>query len=208
MKKLLISTVAVLLATGSQASTLYSNPLLTGPIASPGMATFTASSPANQNGILSFDLNGFASLDGVNFYEDDFTLKLNGANILQLSYNVGGGGANQIFTNPYGATITGADLNPNHISFTGGQLQISLAGLPLTAGNNVFVFAYDSPSTGGLGGSGFAGPQGTGDEAWGVSNVLLSGAVPEPATWAMMLVGFGMAGVALRRRAKVAVQFS
>jgi hypothetical protein len=29
---------------------------------------------------------------------------------------------------------------------------------------------------------------------------LMSGAVPEPATWAMMITGFGMAGVALRRR--------
>lgn len=30
------------------------------------------------------------------------------------------------------------------------------------------------------------------------------GAVPEPATWAMMMVGFGMIGFGLRRRAKVA----
>lgn len=35
----------------------------------------------------------------------------------------------------------------------------------------------------------------------GIDNVsLTSGAVPEPATWALMLGGFGLAGVALRRR--------
>lgn len=32
----------------------------------------------------------------------------------------------------------------------------------------------------------------------------VTGAVPEPATWAMMLVGFGVAGYAMRRRQKVA----
>jgi hypothetical protein len=35
----------------------------------------------------------------------------------------------------------------------------------------------------------------------GIRNISVSvAAVPEPATWAMMLVGFGMAGVALRQR--------
>lgn len=33
---------------------------------------------------------------------------------------------------------------------------------------------------------------------------LNAGAVPEPATWAMMIGGFGLAGAAMRRRAKVA----
>lgn len=34
----------------------------------------------------------------------------------------------------------------------------------------------------------------------GVDNVVLSLAVPEPASWALMIGGFGLAGVALRRR--------
>ncbi len=33
-------------------------------------------------------------------------------------------------------------------------------------------------------------------------------AVPEPASWAMMIAGFGVAGVALRRRAKVTVTYA
>lgn len=34
----------------------------------------------------------------------------------------------------------------------------------------------------------------------GLSEVRFSSAVPEPATWAMMIMGFGLAGAALRRR--------
>jgi hypothetical protein len=41
---------------------------------------------------------------------------------------------------------------------------------------------------------------GIGDEEHGLFGELV--AVPEPSTWAMMLLGFGAAGVALRRRRK------
>jgi len=37
---------------------------------------------------------------------------------------------------------------------------------------------------------------------------LVSNAVPEPATWAMMIGGFGAAGVMMRRRQKVKVRFA
>jgi hypothetical protein len=42
----------------------------------------------------------------------------------------------------------------------------------------------------------------TGANSLGLSNAVLfaTGAVPEPATWAMMLIGFGGIGVAMRRR--------
>jgi hypothetical protein len=39
------------------------------------------------------------------------------------------------------------------------------------------------------------------------SGSVSAGAVPEPAAWAMMIAGFGLAGVAMRRR-KVAVSFA
>ena len=34
----------------------------------------------------------------------------------------------------------------------------------------------------------------------GEQQVALVGVVPEPATWAMMIVGFGLSGLGLRRR--------
>ena len=43
----------------------------------------------------------------------------------------------------------------------------------------------------------------------GWSNAILytppGGAVPEPGTWVMMLMGFGAAGYAMRRRRKVSI---
>ncbi|MFN3371698.1 MAG: PEPxxWA-CTERM sorting domain-containing protein [Sphingomonadaceae bacterium] len=60
-----------------------------------------------------------------------------------------------------------------------------------------------------FGGAGF---QGGLDESWGIDNFALSaifdsgggGVVPEPATWAMMIAGFGLVGAALRRRREAA----
>lgn len=40
---------------------------------------------------------------------------------------------------------------------------------------------------------------------FGVDNINLGAAVPEPAAWALMITGFGLAGVALRRRRSLAV---
>ena len=48
------------------------------------------------------------------------------------------------------------------------------------------------------------------DESWGVDNLRITdnisgnpGAIPEPATWAMMILGFGAAGSMIRRRKAV-----
>lgn len=54
--------------------------------------------------------------------------------------------------------------------------------------------------------AGGAGWQGRGDESWGLDNWSLSAitsdgpVVPEPATWAMMIAGFGLVGAVARRR--------
>lgn len=39
-------------------------------------------------------------------------------------------------------------------------------------------------------------------------NRVVSGAVPEPSTWALMILGFGAVGYAMRRRQKAVVRFA
>ncbi len=58
-----------------------------------------------------------------------------------------------------------------------------------------------------------AGWQGGTDESWGLDNFSVTlnnatGAVPEPATWAMMLMGFGAVGGALRSRRRATVRYA
>ena len=194
-------------AVPADAAPLYTNAGPTGPVETPNVFGFSAAS-AGGNGALNFTIDGYNSLDGVNFYEDDFTFSLNGAAILQLSYDLGGGGDNVIFTNTSGAVVSSRYDDGGHWA-----IDVSIASLALLAGNNDFLFSYASPSGDALGGlGGHAGAQGLGDEAWGLSNISLTGspatgAVPEPASWALMIGGFAAAGGVMRRR-KAAVSFA
>jgi hypothetical protein len=71
-----------------------------------------------------------------------------------------------------------------------------------------FSFAYTNSA-----GSPFTGGGGT---SIGLQEIVdninftpfIGGAVPEPSTWAMMLVGFGFMGFAMRRRQRVAVRYA
>ena len=185
------AALSFLAAAGAQASSLYS---FTGPTAvhaSPDSisATFNAGAGA---GLATVRINGYASLDGDNYYKDVFTLSLNGTPILSGTWDMGGGGANLTYFAPGGSTVA-----PHTFGFfAGGYTDIS-APLSLLAGLNTLTFAYASP------GGAFAGPQGTGDEGWGLQNVSVTGSaggVPEPETWAMMLLGFSAIGATLRNR--------
>lgn len=54
----------------------------------------------------------------------------------------------------------------------------------------------------------FGHPGGTGGSRWGtyIANIRV-GAVPEPATWAMMIIGFGFTGFAMRRQRRLTVTY-
>jgi hypothetical protein len=92
------------------------------------------------------------------------------------------------------------DVNFDSITFNGTDFQIG------TTGQNEFRFLNDVDLQAGgmqhLIVSGFTG--GNGSYSGVISFTPSAGAVPEPAAWALMIVGFAGAGAALRRR-KVAL---
>lgn len=75
---------------------------------------------------------------------------------------------------------------------------------PILAGEVISFFGFTS--TNAFTQVTFVGASGLSD-GFGMDNVRyeLAGGVPEPATWALMIGGFGLAGASLRRRAKVIV---
>ena len=187
--------ITTLAAAGAEASTLYSAPGVDTQQVTDTNYSVAFNAPAGAAN-LSFVLDGYASLDGLNWYEDDFTLSLNNVAILHGTFNLGGGGNDVVFSQPLGSTIANVSGNGTAVTWNGGRVNIS-SPINLVAGLNTLTFAYESLS------QGHAGQQGWGDEHWGVSNINVTGGVPEPATWALMLVGFGSLGSILRRQRRL-----
>ena len=190
MRKLLYSTLAIAaacLATHAQAQ-VFVQPAPTGPLETPGSISYDFNAGAGA-GLAVFDINGFTSLDGLgNCCTDIFVLSLNAIPIYSASFDLGGGGTNTVLFKPVGATESATSFG----SFAGGVANLSVP-LVLLGGLNTLTFDYIGV------------PQGIGDEAWGISNLVVTGAardlaVPEPASWAMLLFGFALVGGAMRRQ--------
>ena len=104
------------------------------------------------------------------------------------------------------ANFTTANSALNPCSTTSCLLGSTYGGGPgfAQSGQNTFFFFFD-PNLSSQSGSSFAWSQTNDaivhDEADSITITrVVPGAVPEPATWAMMLVGFGAIGFTLRRR--------
>ncbi len=196
-----MALATVLTAGAAQASTtLLSVPTIQ-TYGSPDSRSFTFDGGAGA-ATASFRLNGYGSLDGNTYWMDVFTLSLNGTAIYSATFDLGGGspGADAVFFAPTGA-VTGAAVTYGY--FAGGHVDIFVP-LSLINGANTLTFAYNSPL------DGHSGPEGFDNERWNLGDLTVQGAayspttgggaVPEPATWALMIIGFGTAGAMLRRR--------
>lgn len=179
------------LASSALGSPLYTFTGSTVEVASPGLHTTTFDS-AGGAGSVSFSIVGFNTLDGGVFGAlpfppaDVFTLSLNGTAVLSGSYALGGGGSDITYFAPDGATVSTSSPGYNL-----GGTAILFVPLDLEQGSNKLTFAYSSEH-----------PQGIADEGFSISGVSVSGpaAVVEPASWAMLIVGFGLIGVTARHR--------
>jgi hypothetical protein len=199
MKTPMIAALAALaLATQADAKVLLDFSGTGAQMASPGYLDLGFES---GEGVVefAFTVRGFGTLDGANVFSNDrrmddvLTLTIDLENVLISSYNLGGGGGNATYEIP-----TGGDVTVTSPCFgCGGTARVTFA-LPVLAGAHTLRFAYASET-----------PQGIEDEAWSIEDLTVTGpavAVPEPATWALLIAGFAGAGAALRRRGRLALQ--
>lgn len=139
-------------------------------------------------------IDGSPSPDYLNIFLDGVqVLQLTAANASGTVTNLGGG--TQVAIGDLFDTPGGPYWNHDRI------VDMSTASaLTFTHTGSTFVLGLQA---------GGAGWQGGSDESWGLDNLLIQtdtvgGGVPEPASWALMLLGFGGMGAALRHRRRAA----
>jgi hypothetical protein len=108
-----------------------------------------------------------------------------------------------------GSAITGlaSVFGSNNLFYVTGPSFLDGSGLGFTtaAGTGVNLFFQDSASSFRVN---TVNPFTTSFASANATVAQVSSAVPEPTTWAMMLVGFGAVGFAMRRKPKVAVSYA
>lgn len=185
-----VLALALTLWGSAQAASLYQLPASTAALSTPGSVSASFDSGAGP-GAVSLQLQGYATLDGDNFWIDIASITLDGTLLLQATWDLGGGGVDRVLANPGQASWVKTAASQT--------VDIDL-GLNLAAGHHTLQVTYDSPLQ--FEAVDRAGPQGLGDEGWGLNRLSVSGvsAVPEPATLALWLAGLGGLGLLRRRR--------
>jgi hypothetical protein len=135
---------------------------------------------------------GNAKLNIVNLTADDLiVVSVNGTAIVGAGI-FGPGNGNVFFT-------AGGPSTPYTFAYNNGAVNASFAA-PFVVGANTVTLTVNNNNAGiNTGNGGLTGGPGY----YAISGTVT--AVPEPAVWGLMIVGFGMVGVASRRRATVVV---
>jgi hypothetical protein len=194
MKKMLfaaaLSLAAPIMLPAAASAGTYLTAGATGEIGTPGTQAYVFNA-ASAIGTIDFNLIGYRTLDGVDCCTDTLTVDLNGVTLLQVAFNLGGGGTSTVFTgSPTITNYTSGSPDVYNGTALGGSVDVGLSGVTFLAGSNTLTFTYSGAD------------QGIADEAWGLGSVS-AGAVPEPASWTMLITGFGLVGFAARRRRSV-----
>lgn len=136
-------------------------------------------------------LDGTYNLNQIDVLSDYLQNAIPG-NLLSFDVTIGGN-TQTVALAGFGATTSGGYSSNGRATLTG--------LLQSTATNNFTLSNFVTS-----GSSGFADFFSIGELT--VNGVTANSAVPEPATWAMLLIGFGFAGAAMRRRKNIRVSFA
>ena len=167
-----------------------------------GLTTFQVTNMPTHSSIkLNFLIGLLDSWDSTNGSPapDYLSITIDGNLVATLTTNNAGGSVTEFAG---GTVLAYKDQVDSHIFYSDTLLDMSSASW------TSFAHSASSITIGfQAGGNGW---QGGDDESWGVDNLSVwvnSGAVPEPASWAMMIGGLGLVGATLRRR-RTAVSFA
>ncbi len=214
MRKMILVAAAIVTASAAQAApTLYfTSASFTAAVGATTLTDFNGFGSDTSFQSVSVDAGAF-SLLGFGFqYDRNF---IDAAPVQFSDFNVDGTTVvNAVSDQAAGLTITfdapviafGADFRA--INTTGAEVNFVFNGITVNIGQNntyngFFGFVSDTPFTSLTLTGGFG-------DGYSFDNVLTANAgpaVPEPATWAMMIGGFALAGATMRRR-KAAVSFA
>ena len=165
-----------------------------------GSTTITGTNYFGNTSGQSISNTAYGTPDGVYGYNTTS----GGSKFLQLL----GGTVTFTFASPidaFGAYFTGVQLAGETVNFSDGSSQTLAIPNPGSDGGVEFLGVTDA------GRSISSVVVNAQNDLIGIDDVRfasLAGAAPEPGTWAMMIVGFGLAGYALRRRQKVTTRVS
>lgn len=177
-KTALVAAALVGAAAPASAATIFSSTTATPSIGSGEDITFTFSSAAVLADI-DLIIRAFGSVNGVlPSNTDTLIARLNGNTLFSGNFPLGGGGTTDITSQVPGSTIT-----TEAFGRTGGRL--TFAGQSLLEGTNTLTVSFQATAA---------------SERISVESLNVSAAVPEPATWAMLLLGFFAIGGVLRSR--------